>query len=54
MSALVIDVLLEATSKDVDVDLVRKHILEAPGARAAHDLRVWTITSGPMSSRHMP
>ncbi len=40
------DVLLEATPKGVDVDEVRRHILEAPGVQAVHDLHVWTITSG--------
>ncbi len=41
-----IDVLLEATPKNVDIDQVRKHILEAPGVREVHDLHAWTITSG--------
>jgi len=41
-----IDVLLEATPKDVDMDQVRGHILEAPGVRDVHDLHAWTITSG--------
>lgn len=40
------DVLLEATPKNVDLDLVRVHLLEAPGVRSVHDLHVWTITSG--------
>lgn len=40
------DVLLEATPKDVDLEDVRGHILEAPGVRSVHDLHVWTITSG--------
>jgi cobalt-zinc-cadmium efflux system protein len=40
------DVLLEATPKGVDTDEVRRHILEAPGVQAVHDLHVWTITSG--------
>ena len=25
---------------------MRRHILEAPGVRAVHDLHAWTITSG--------
>jgi cobalt-zinc-cadmium efflux system protein len=25
---------------------VRRHILEAPGVQAVHDLHAWTITSG--------
>jgi len=41
-----IDVLLEATPKNVDMTKVREHILEAPGVRDVHDLHAWTITSG--------
>jgi cobalt-zinc-cadmium efflux system protein len=41
-----VDVLLEATPKNLDMDLVRSHILEAPGVRDVHDLHAWTITSG--------
>jgi cobalt-zinc-cadmium efflux system protein len=41
-----LDVLLEATPKDVSLDEVRRHILEAPGVQAVHDLHAWTITSG--------
>ncbi len=41
-----IDVLLEATPKGLDLALVRRHILEAPGVTECHDLHVWTITSG--------
>jgi cobalt-zinc-cadmium efflux system protein len=41
-----LDVLLEATPKDVSLDEVRRHILEAPGVEAVHDLHAWTITSG--------
>jgi cobalt-zinc-cadmium efflux system protein len=40
------DVLLEATPRGVDMDLVRRHILEAPGVVDCHDLHAWTITSG--------
>ena len=39
-------VLLEATPKGVDMDHVRRHILEAPGVVDCHDLHAWTITSG--------
>ncbi len=28
------------------MDLVRAHLLEAPGVRSVHDPHVWTITSG--------
>ena len=41
-----LDVLLEATPKGIDLDVVRKHILEAPGVIGVHDLHAWTITSG--------
>lgn len=41
-----VDVLLEATPKGLDMDVVRSHILEAPGVRDVHDLHAWTITSG--------
>jgi cobalt-zinc-cadmium efflux system protein len=41
-----IDVLLEATPKDVAMDAVRQHILEEPGVVDVHDLHAWTITSG--------
>ena len=40
------DVLLEATPRDVDLDHVRRHILDAPGVVDCHDLHAWTITSG--------
>jgi cobalt-zinc-cadmium efflux system protein len=41
-----VDVLLEATPKDVDLDEVRRHIVTAPGVAGVHDLHAWTITSG--------
>ena len=41
-----VDVLLEATPKGVNLAEVRRHILEAPGVAAVHDLHAWTITSG--------
>lgn len=41
-----VDILLEATPKQVDMTDVRRHILEAPGVRDVHDLHAWTITSG--------
>jgi cobalt-zinc-cadmium efflux system protein len=41
-----VDILLEATPKNLDMDLVRSHILEAPGVSDVHDLHAWTITSG--------
>jgi cobalt-zinc-cadmium efflux system protein len=40
------DGLLEASPAGVDMDHVRRHILEAPGVVDCHDLHAWTITSG--------
>ena len=48
------DVLLEATPRDVDLEHVRRHILDAPGVVDCHDLHAWTITSGmPVLSAHV-
>jgi cobalt-zinc-cadmium efflux system protein len=41
-----VDVLLEATPKGIDLDVVRSHILGADGVADVHDLHAWTITSG--------
>jgi cobalt-zinc-cadmium efflux system protein len=41
-----VDVLLEATPKDVNLVDVERHIREAPGVVDVHDLHAWTITSG--------
>jgi cobalt-zinc-cadmium efflux system protein len=41
-----LDVLLEATPRNVDLERVRKRMLEAPGVDDVHDLHAWTITSG--------
>jgi cobalt-zinc-cadmium efflux system protein len=49
-----VDVLLEAAPKEVDLDEVRRHLLETPGVTDVHDLHVWTITSGlPVLSVHV-
>jgi cobalt-zinc-cadmium efflux system protein len=49
-----VDVLLEAAPKGVDLDEVRRHLLETPGVTDVHDLHVWTITSGlPVLSVHV-
>jgi cobalt-zinc-cadmium efflux system protein len=50
----VVDVLLEATPRGVDLDDVRRHITEVPGVVDVHDLHAWTITSGvPVLSAHV-
>jgi cobalt-zinc-cadmium efflux system protein len=41
-----VDVLLEATPKDVDLVVVARHIRDAPGVLDVHDLHAWTIKSG--------
>jgi cobalt-zinc-cadmium efflux system protein len=50
----VVDVLLEATPRGVDLDEVRDHIKQVRGAVDVHDLHAWTITSGvPVLSAHV-
>ncbi|HEY5846157.1 MAG TPA: cation diffusion facilitator family transporter, partial [Microlunatus sp.] len=50
----VVDVLLEATPRGVNLDEVRTHMQEVPGVVDVHDLHAWTITSGvPVLSAHV-
>jgi cobalt-zinc-cadmium efflux system protein len=50
----VVDVLLEATPKGVDVRMIREHILAVDGVVSVHDIHIWTITSGvPVFSAHV-
>ncbi|NKX55025.1 cation diffusion facilitator family transporter [Arthrobacter mobilis] len=50
----VVNVLLEATPKGVDVASVREHIQAAAGVVDVHDIHIWTITSGvPVFSAHV-
>jgi cobalt-zinc-cadmium efflux system protein len=47
-------VLLEAAPSEVDLALVRRHLLDAPYVVDLHDLHVWTVTSGlPALSVHV-
>jgi cobalt-zinc-cadmium efflux system protein len=47
-------VLLEAAPTEVDLALVRQHLLEAPNVVDLHDLHIWTVTSGlPALSVHV-
>jgi cobalt-zinc-cadmium efflux system protein len=49
-----LDILLEATPRDVDLTDVRRHLLDTPGVVDVHDLHAWTITSGlPVLSAHV-
>ena len=41
-----VDILLEATPKGVDMQEVRRHMLEIAGVADVHDVHAWTITSG--------
>ena len=50
----VVDVLMEATPKNVDLDATRRHLRSVPGVVDVHDVHAWTITSGvPMFSAHV-
>lgn len=50
----VVDVLLEATPRHVDLNAVRDHIVGVQGVLDVHDLHAWTITSGvPVLSAHV-
>lgn len=50
----VVDVLLEATPKGVEVQMIREHILSVAGVTDVHDIHIWTITSGvPVFSAHV-
>ncbi|MBP1326519.1 cobalt-zinc-cadmium efflux system protein [Leucobacter exalbidus] len=50
----VVNVLLEASPKNLDVEVARKHMLAVPGVAEVHDLHAWTITSGvPAFSAHV-
>ncbi|MGX1162602.1 cobalt-zinc-cadmium efflux system protein [Arthrobacter sp. SLBN-100] len=50
----VVDVLLEASPKGVEVQMIREHILSVEGVSDVHDIHIWTITSGvPVFSAHV-
>ena len=50
----VVNVLLEASPKNIDIDDVRDHMLAVPGVIEVHDVHAWTITSGvPAFSAHV-
>jgi cobalt-zinc-cadmium efflux system protein len=47
-------VLLEGTPHAVDLDEVRRHLLELPEVLSVHDLHAWTVTSSlPILSAHV-
>jgi cobalt-zinc-cadmium efflux system protein len=41
-----VHVLLEGAPKNVDLPVVRQHILDVEGVQSVHDLHVWNLTSG--------
>ncbi|MGC4107999.1 MAG: cation diffusion facilitator family transporter [Thermomicrobiales bacterium] len=41
-----VDVLLEATPKEIDPEAVIAAASDVPGVRGMHDLHIWTVTSG--------
>ena len=41
-----VDILLEATPKGINIDKVIESIKQIPGIDNAHDIHIWTITSG--------
>ncbi|MDH6251960.1 cobalt-zinc-cadmium efflux system protein [Chryseobacterium sp. H1D6B] len=41
-----VNVLLEGTPKDVDINNLRKLLEQTPGVIGVHDLHVWSLTSG--------
>jgi cobalt-zinc-cadmium efflux system protein len=49
-----IRILLEATPEDIDLDEVRRHLLELPEVESVHDLHAWTLTSSlPILTAHV-
>jgi cobalt-zinc-cadmium efflux system protein len=49
-----IHILLEATPEDIDLEEVRRHLMELPEVSAVHDLHAWTLTSSlPIITAHV-
>lgn len=47
-------ILLEATPEDIDLDEVRRHLIELPEVQSVHDLHAWTLTSSlPILTAHV-
>ena len=47
-------ILLEATPEDIDLEEVRRHLLELPEVESVHDLHAWTLTSSlPILTAHV-
>jgi len=49
-----VDILLEASPQNIDIEDIRQHVAALPGVRDVHELHIWTITSGqPVFSAHV-
>lgn len=49
-----VHILLEATPEDIDLDEVRRHLVELPEVQSVHDLHAWTLTSSlPILTAHV-
>jgi len=49
-----VQILLEATPEDMDLEEVRRHLLELPEVQSVHDLHAWTLTSSlPILTAHV-
>jgi cobalt-zinc-cadmium efflux system protein len=47
-------ILLEATPDDIDLEEVRRHLLELPEVKSVHDLHAWTLTASlPILTAHI-
>jgi cobalt-zinc-cadmium efflux system protein len=47
-------ILLEAAPEDIDLDEVRRHLMELPEVQSVHDLHAWTLTSSlPILTAHV-
>jgi cobalt-zinc-cadmium efflux system protein len=47
-------ILLEATPEDIDLEEVRRHLVELPEVESVHDLHAWTLTSSlPILTAHV-
>jgi cobalt-zinc-cadmium efflux system protein len=49
-----VHILLEATPEDIDLEEVRRHLIELPEVKSVHDLHAWTLTSSlPILTAHV-
>jgi cobalt-zinc-cadmium efflux system protein len=49
-----VHILLEAAPEDIDLEEVRRHLIELPEVQSVHDLHAWTLTSAlPILTAHV-